>query len=205
MFLERNLNADDVIIFMHPGQGRSRRSSGSLAASRLGTNHTNKLVLDHPNIHSGRRQLTRMNRDNWLPARLTSPSRASACMPSSVKKVPKALIQSAVDVVARRLLACHEPLMNKSGRLIWIKSVLSIISAYSLIASRRSATLGNRGDEQHMPKISLDRKRGIHPRQVYGCLANSLPAYGPGRPGHSGLAAHFYRFTDPMALATADG
>lgn len=52
----------------------------------------------------------------------------------STKKVPKAQIQSTVDAVARRLPACHGPLMAKSGRLIWIKSVLSAIPIYTIIA-----------------------------------------------------------------------
>jgi hypothetical protein len=45
-------------------------------------------------------------------------------LPLSTKKVLKARIQSTVDAVARRLPACHGPLMAKSERLIWIKSVL---------------------------------------------------------------------------------
>ena len=48
--------------------------------------------------------------------------------------MPKAKIQSAVDVVTKRMSACHGPLMNRSGRLIWIKSVLCAIPSYTIIA-----------------------------------------------------------------------
>ena len=54
-------------------------------------------------------------------------------LPLSMKKVPKTKIQSKVDAVARRMPTCHGPLMNRSGRLIWIKSVLCAIPIYTII------------------------------------------------------------------------
>jgi hypothetical protein len=53
-------------------------------------------------------------------------------LPLSTSKIPKAAVQSTVDVVARRLPTCHGPLMARSGRLI--KSVLSAVPIYSMIA-----------------------------------------------------------------------
>jgi hypothetical protein len=55
-------------------------------------------------------------------------------LPLSIWKIPKAWIQTTVDVVARRLPTCHGPLMAKSGRLIWIKLVLAAIPIYTIIA-----------------------------------------------------------------------
>jgi hypothetical protein len=54
-------------------------------------------------------------------------------LPLSIRKIPKARIQTTVDAVARRLPACHGPLMVKSGRLIWIKSILAAIPIYTII------------------------------------------------------------------------
>ena len=52
----------------------------------------------------------------------------------STRKVPWSRIQTTIDAVARRLPACHGPLKAKSGRLIWIKSVLAAIPIYTVIA-----------------------------------------------------------------------
>lgn len=46
-------------------------------------------------------------------------------LPLSTSTVPPAEVRKVVDAVAQRLPNCHGPLMAKSGRLIWIKSVLS--------------------------------------------------------------------------------
>jgi hypothetical protein len=55
-------------------------------------------------------------------------------LPLSTTKIPKAAIQSTVDAVARRLPTYHGPLMARSGRLVWIKLVLSAVPIYSMIA-----------------------------------------------------------------------
>jgi hypothetical protein len=48
-------------------------------------------------------------------------------LPLSMKKAPRHEIRKTVDAVARRLPPTHGPLMAKSGRLIWVKTVLSAI------------------------------------------------------------------------------
>jgi hypothetical protein len=55
-------------------------------------------------------------------------------LPLSTKKVPKAKIQSVVEAVARKLPPCHGSLMARSGRLVWIKSVLQAMPIYSMMA-----------------------------------------------------------------------
>jgi hypothetical protein len=52
----------------------------------------------------------------------------------STKKVQKAEFQSLVEAVARKLPPCHGSLMARSGRLVWIKSVLRAIPIYSMMA-----------------------------------------------------------------------
>lgn len=56
-------------------------------------------------------------------------------LPLSTSKLPKDQIRKTVDAVARRLPACHGPLMAKSGRLIWVKSVLTAIPVYCMIVN----------------------------------------------------------------------
>lgn len=55
-------------------------------------------------------------------------------LPLSTKKVPKAQFQSLVETVARKMPPCHGSLMARSGRLVWIKSVLRAIPIYSMMA-----------------------------------------------------------------------
>jgi hypothetical protein len=55
-------------------------------------------------------------------------------LPLSIKKVPKAEIQSVVEAVARKLPPCNGSLMARSGRLVWIKSVLRAIPIYYMRA-----------------------------------------------------------------------
>lgn len=55
-------------------------------------------------------------------------------LPLSSHKLPKAAIQGTVGRIASRMPACHGALMAKSGRLVWIKSVLSAIPIYGMIA-----------------------------------------------------------------------
>jgi hypothetical protein len=52
----------------------------------------------------------------------------------STRKIPKNRVQATVDAVARKLPACHGPLMARSGRLVWIKSVLAAVPIYCMLA-----------------------------------------------------------------------
>lgn len=52
----------------------------------------------------------------------------------STKKLPKAHVHSIVEAVARKVLPCHGSLMARSGRLVWIKSVLRVVPIYSMMA-----------------------------------------------------------------------
>lgn len=55
-------------------------------------------------------------------------------LPLGVKRIPKAQVHSIVEAVARNLPPCHGSLMAKSGRLVWIKSMLRAVPIYSMMA-----------------------------------------------------------------------
>jgi hypothetical protein len=55
-------------------------------------------------------------------------------LPLSTKRIPRAEVHSVVEAVARKLPPCHGSLMARSGRLVWIKSVLRAAPIYSMMA-----------------------------------------------------------------------
>lgn len=55
-------------------------------------------------------------------------------LPLSTRSIPKAHYQSMVEAVARKMPPCHGALMARSGRLVWIKSVLLAVPIYAMIA-----------------------------------------------------------------------
>ncbi|KAJ1276687.1 hypothetical protein BS78_05G233700 [Paspalum vaginatum] len=60
-------------------------------------------------------------------------------LPLSSKALPKASLHSMVDSVAKKLPACHGPLMTRSGRLVWIKSVLMAMPVFAMISYKLPA------------------------------------------------------------------
>lgn len=106
----------------------------------------------------------------------------------STNKIPKVRIQSTVDAVARRLPACHGPLMAKSGRLIWIKSVCP-----QPLSTPSSPTDCRRGHRRRSTPSAGDfsgRARRVHSRKMHGGLASRLSAKGSGRPWHPEHSSH---------------
>lgn len=55
-------------------------------------------------------------------------------LPLTTKRVPKVEFHSLVEAVARKMPPCHGSLMARSGRLIWIESVLQAVPIYSMMA-----------------------------------------------------------------------
>jgi hypothetical protein len=55
-------------------------------------------------------------------------------LPLSTKQIPKSNFQSVVEGVARKLPPCHGNLMARSGRLVWIKSVMRSVPIYAMMA-----------------------------------------------------------------------
>jgi hypothetical protein len=128
-----SIYADDVILFMHPSAGEVNAIKTILQifgdASGLRTN-LGKCSITPIHVPEGNTQQLQA----ILGCQIAEFPITYLGLPLGVKKVPKAKIQSVVDAVARRMPACHVPLMNRSGRLIWIKSVLCAIPIYTIIA-----------------------------------------------------------------------
>jgi integrase len=57
-------------------------------------------------------------------------------LPLSTKRIPKAKIHSMVEAIASKLPPGHGSLMTRSGRLVWIKSVLRAIPIYAMMADK---------------------------------------------------------------------
>jgi len=55
-------------------------------------------------------------------------------LPLSTRAIPKAHYQSLVEAVARKLPPSHGTLMARSGRLVWVKSVLRAVPIYTMMA-----------------------------------------------------------------------
>jgi hypothetical protein len=121
-----SIYADDVILFAHPDEHEANAIKEILAifgeASGLQTNLGKCSVTE---IFGAAEHIEGIR--DILQCQVLG-------FPLSTSKIPKAEIRKTVDAVARRLPACHGPLMAKSGRLIWIKSVLSAVPIYCMIA-----------------------------------------------------------------------
>jgi len=128
-----SIYADDVIIFLHPHADDARAIKEILRifgeASGLRTNLAKCSITP---IHVPDNSLPQLQ--EILECQVTQFPITYLGLPLSTKKIPRARIQAAVDTINRRLPSCHGPLMTKSGRLVWIKSVLSAIPIYAIIA-----------------------------------------------------------------------
>ena len=128
-----SLYADDVIMFMYPDVTEARAVKEILRifgeASGLQTNLAKCSITP---IHMTEDTLPQLQ--VVLGCRRADFPITYLGLPLSTKKIPRARIQSTIDVIERRLPSCHGPLMARSGRLIWIKSVLSAIPIYTIIA-----------------------------------------------------------------------
>ncbi|WVZ86057.1 hypothetical protein U9M48_032900 [Paspalum notatum var. saurae] len=60
-------------------------------------------------------------------------------LPLSSGALPKSAVHVMVDAVEKRLPACVGPLMARSGRLVWIKSVLMAMPIFAMMANKLPA------------------------------------------------------------------
>ncbi|WVZ62402.1 hypothetical protein U9M48_012158 [Paspalum notatum var. saurae] len=60
-------------------------------------------------------------------------------LPLSSGPIPKSGLHRLVDSVAKKLPSCHGPLMSRSGRLVWIKSVLTAMPIFAMMANKLPA------------------------------------------------------------------
>lgn len=128
-----SIYADDVILFAHPCRHEANAIKRILQifgdASGLRTNLSKCSITE---VYGAGDELERMQQ--ILGCKIQPFPIKYLGLPLSTRKVPKQEIRKAVDAVARRLQPAHGPLMAKSGRLIWVRSVLSSIPVYGMIA-----------------------------------------------------------------------
>lgn len=128
-----SLYADDVILFIRPTVQEAMAVKEILAifgeATGLKTNLSKCSIMP---IFGGEEALDEIV--HILGCQVQHFPLRYLGLPLSTKKVPKAEFQSLVEAVARKLPSCHGSLMARSGRLVWIKSVLRAIPIYSMMA-----------------------------------------------------------------------
>jgi len=127
-----SLYADDVIIFMQPSARDARAVKEILCIfAEVSDLKTNLAKCSITSIYTPDDNLPHLQQ--ILGFQITEFPITYLGLPLSTRRIPKARIQSTIEAIGRRLPGCYGPLMARSGRLIWIKSVLSAIPIYTLI------------------------------------------------------------------------
>jgi hypothetical protein len=124
-------------------------------------------------------------------------------LPLSTRSVPKASLYALVEQVANKLPPCKGSLMARSGRLIWIMSVLCSVPIYAMLAESLPNWARNEIDKI-CRKVLWAGADGSVKGQVHGGLEHLLQADGARGPGHQRPAAVRIRIANPMALAAED-
>ncbi|XP_066311151.1 uncharacterized protein [Miscanthus floridulus] len=161
-----SLYADDVIMFVHPEATEAVAVKEILRIFGEAGLKTNLSKCSITMVFGNQDSLPQLQ--SILDCQLVEFPITYLGLPLSTRKVPRTRIQATVDAVARRLPTCHGPLMARSGRLVWIKSVLA--GPYLHHDSGRPAALGKKGNRCNMQALPLDRERRIHPRKDLGGL-----------------------------------
>lgn len=125
--------ADDVILFIWPTRQEATAVKTILQIfSEASGLHTNLAKCSITPIYGGEENLADIV--SILGCQVQQFPIKHLGLPLSVRKIPKAGFQSVVEAVARKLPPCHGALMARSGRLVWIKSVLRAVPIYSMMA-----------------------------------------------------------------------
>lgn len=128
-----SLYADDAILFAHPDANEAMAIKGILQifeeASGLKTNMAKCSITNIFGAEDAIQEIQQILGCQIKPF----PIRYLG-LPLSTSRLPKDQVRQTVDAVARRIPASHGPLMAKSGRLVWVKSVLTAIPIYCMIA-----------------------------------------------------------------------
>jgi hypothetical protein len=140
-----NFYADDVILFIRPTAQEARAVKQILTifgeASGL---HTNLAKCSITPIYGGEDKLEEIV--GILGCQVQPFPIRYLGLPLGTKAIPKAGFQSVVEQVARKLPPCQGSLMARSGRLVWIKSVLRSIPVYAMMAENLPAWAHNEID-----------------------------------------------------------
>ena len=128
-----SLYVDDVILFIRPHDQEARDVKQILhifgEASGLKTNLAKCSIMP---IYGGEDSLEEIV--SILGCQVQQFPIRYLGLPLSTKQIPKSHFQSVVKGVARKMPPCHGNLMAKSGRLVWIKSVLCAVPIYAMMA-----------------------------------------------------------------------
>jgi len=128
-----SLYADDVILFIRPHVQEARVVKQILhifgEASGLETNLAKCSITP---IYGGEDSLEEIV--SILGCQVQQFPIRYLGLPLSTKQIPKSHFQSVVKGVARKMPPCHGNLMARSGRLVWIKSVLRAVPIYTMMA-----------------------------------------------------------------------
>jgi len=126
--------ADDVILFATPTAREGRAIARLLdifgKASGL---HANLLKCSITPIFGEATCFTELQCE--LPCQIQHFPTKYLGAPLSVKSLPKSAIRPVIEKVASKLTPWHGTLMNKSGRLIIVKSVASAVPIYLIMAN----------------------------------------------------------------------
>jgi len=128
-----SLYADDVILFIRPHVQEARVVKQILhifsEASGLETNLAKCSITP---IYGGEDSLEEIV--SILGCQVQQFPIRYLGLPLSTKQIPKSHFQSVIEGVARKMPPCHGNLMARSGRLVWIKSVLRAVPIYAMMA-----------------------------------------------------------------------
>ena len=133
-----SIYADDAIIFARPTQQEARAINRLLEifgdASGLRTNLAKCSITP---IFADDTALAEVQ--HILGCQLASFPIKYLGLPLSTKSLPKSGWQPLVESVANKLPSRHGSLMARSGRLIWVKSVMSAVPIYAMLAEKMPA------------------------------------------------------------------
>jgi hypothetical protein len=94
-------------------------------------------------------------------------------LPLSTRPIPKANYLAVVEQVARKMPPCHGALMARSGRLIWVKSVLRSIPVYAMMA-KNLPSWAQKEIDAILPEILLGQVRSVSAGEMYGGVEDML-------------------------------
>jgi hypothetical protein len=115
-------------------------------------------------------------------------------LPMTTSKIPKAEFQALVESVTRKMPTCHGSLMARSGRLIWIKSVLRAIPIYSMMAENLRAWARNEIDNVCRKFLWAGKDASVRGKCMVAWEACCRPTEQP--------QAHRHRASNKMAMAS---
>jgi hypothetical protein len=128
-----SMYADDVILFAYPDADEAAAIKGLLRIfEEVSGLKTNLAKCSITNIYGAEETIADLKL--ILQCQIAPFPIRYLGLPLSTAKLPKIEVQRTIDAVARRLPTCQGPLMAKSGRLIWVKSVLAAIPIYCMMA-----------------------------------------------------------------------